>query len=115
MARRREPGSADSELEALRARYRRELPGKIGAVEQAAAALREGAPATELETLYLHTHRLRGSAAIYGLIEVSEVAARLELFVASAAEAGAPVSAPWLESLREQVTALTQSAGREHG
>jgi HPt (histidine-containing phosphotransfer) domain-containing protein len=110
MARRRKEARAhDSELQTLRARYHAELPGKVGAVEEAAAALREGAPASELGALYLLTHRLRGSAAIYGFADVSNAAAGLEVFVAAAVEAAAPCSGPWLDELRAHVTHLTDT------
>jgi HPt (histidine-containing phosphotransfer) domain-containing protein len=110
MAKRASPGGPDQELEELRARYRRALPGKARAVQEAAAALTESGEGSQIEALYLLAHRLRGSAAIYGFAGVSEAAATLEAFVVAAMEGPSLRSAPWRERLEAHVSALTAAA-----
>jgi chemotaxis protein histidine kinase CheA len=107
MAKRSSPRTPHAELEELRARYRRELPDKVRAVQDAARAFAQEREASRLETLYLLAHRLRGSAAIYGFAGVSEAAAAVESLVADAREGTGPPSAAWLERLEAQVAALT--------
>ena len=96
------------ELAVLRARYRRELPGKVRAVCEGAAALADAWDPARLEALHLLVHRLVGSAAIYGFGEVSHAAALLEAEVAAAMEA--PAAPP--PQVRAQFEALVEPLAR---
>lgn len=105
------PSDAQAELAQLRTRYRRELPDKIGAVkEAAAAALGAVHDRQEIEALHLLVHRLVGSAAIYGFGAVSEVAATMEAFVVEILEAASPPSGLWRQRLESLVAALERAA-----
>ena len=110
MAKRGSARTPQAELEELRVRYRRELPDKARAVQDAARAFAQEREPTQLEALYLLAHRLRGSAAIYGFPGVSEAAAAVEALAADAREGTGPPSAAWLERLETQVAALTAVA-----
>jgi HPt (histidine-containing phosphotransfer) domain-containing protein len=104
------PSDAQSELAELRAHYRRELPHKIQAVKDAAAALGNVYEREEGEALHLLAHRLVGSAAIYGFGAVSEAAAALEAFVVETLEATIPPSDVWRQRLLTLVAALERAA-----
>jgi two-component system, OmpR family, response regulator len=67
------------EFEVLSRAYRGELPEKVRAMEQAAAALaRGGWDRPTAESLYHHVHRMAGSAGLYGLDSLSRAAGILE-------------------------------------
>jgi HPt (histidine-containing phosphotransfer) domain-containing protein len=100
--------NVQSELAELRARYRQEIPGKIAAVKEAAAALGSGHDRQGLEALHVLAHRLVGSAAIYGFAAASEAAAALEASVVEALEGPAPPG--WTQRLQTLVAALERAA-----
>jgi chemotaxis protein histidine kinase CheA len=80
------------QLEALRLAYEAELPGKITAIAQAAAALGSTAEAELLHDLHRMVHRLAGSSAIWGFTELSRKAGELEHVVVSWLDRGSPVA-----------------------
>lgn len=75
------------ELEALRRAYHAELPEKVSAIALAAAALRHHDWDTaRLNDLHHLVHRLAGSSAIWGFMDVSKTAGELEEVVLSGLE-----------------------------
>jgi len=99
-------------LETLRRAYGEALPERVRAIEAAAAELRGPVFRREaLEAAYHLTHRLGGSAAIYGFEAVRRAAAELETWLIAAMESGAVAGAceaelaPHLEALRQAVSA----------
>jgi HPt (histidine-containing phosphotransfer) domain-containing protein len=108
--------SPATELAALRARYREEMPQKIRAVKEAAQALGQGAGREELEALHILAHRLVGSAAIYGFGAVSQAAAHLEQFVVHALEAqeGTTGSSALRLDTLALVAGIERAAGEGH-
>lgn len=72
----------EKKLQALRADYVARLPGLAGsllsALEQTLASSDEGARWSRLEELVQRTHRLCGSAAIFGFLAISGAARALE-------------------------------------
>ena len=77
-------------MAALRCLYARELPAKAGDVTDAAARVAARWDPAGREKLYRLAHRLAGSAAIFGFPGVSQAAAALEAYVASASPKGSP-------------------------
>jgi HPt (histidine-containing phosphotransfer) domain-containing protein len=104
--------SQREELQQIRQRFARSVPEKVRALEEAARLLAaDGSRAEAVERLFHQAHRLAGSAAIFGLKELSEAAARLEQLVASPPEEPG-VEASWLESVREALRGIRQAAAR---
>jgi two-component system, OmpR family, response regulator len=76
-------------LQELQRAYRADLPQKIRLIADDAAALRAGVwEPGRLQALHDQIHRLAGSAAVYGLDEVSRAAAALELWTMAALASG---------------------------
>lgn len=74
-------------LQALRRAYHAELPEKVSAIALAAAALRQHDWDTAgLNDLHHIVHRLAGSSAIWGFMDVSKTAGELEDVVLSGLE-----------------------------
>ncbi len=74
-------------LQALRRAYRAELPEKVSAIALAAALLRQHDWDTAgLNDLHHVVHRLAGSSAIWGFMDVSKTAGELEEVVLSGLE-----------------------------
>jgi HPt (histidine-containing phosphotransfer) domain-containing protein len=65
-------------FEALRRAYLADVPERIAAIRQAAAALRGGAPQRALDELRHLVHRLVGSSAIFGLPRLAAAGRELE-------------------------------------
>lgn len=66
------------DLAALRRNYASEFPGRLRALQEAAASLREhGWDSRVADSIYEMAHRLAGSAAIYGYPAVSEASRRV--------------------------------------
>jgi HPt (histidine-containing phosphotransfer) domain-containing protein len=79
-------------LESLRRAYVAELPGRVRAIEEAAASLRPG-DCEGLRSLYHLVHRLTGSSAVYGLPQLSRAAAELEDVLLAASSGTAQLEA----------------------
>src|SRR5262245_44197223 len=90
---------------ALRKAYAEELPRRVHAIAQAAAAL-EASDADALRSLFHLVHRLTGSSAVYGFPKLSRASAALEdvLLAASSGET-APVAGPALAPLVAKIRA----------
>jgi chemotaxis protein histidine kinase CheA len=72
-------------MESLRQAFRAQLPKKVRSVVAAAVTLGPGDWDPErLRALFLLTHSLTGSSAIYGFAKVSQAAAALERFLGAA-------------------------------
>jgi HPt (histidine-containing phosphotransfer) domain-containing protein len=88
-----------AQLTALRQAYAAELPEKVQMIARAAAAAGlHNWEADGVRQLHQLVHRLAGSAAIWGFIEVSRAANELEAIVLNAMEA-TPVGAEGLSSV----------------
>lgn len=79
-----------AQMQALRSLYARDLPRKTRAIAKAASVGAKSGSPRSLESLYRLVHRLAGSAAIFGFVEVSRAASILEDLVARAIRDGAP-------------------------
>jgi two-component system OmpR family response regulator len=88
------------DLATLRTSYAAELPERLRAIEATAASLVDRSWDSDLaETLYEMTHRLAGSAAIYGFPAVSTAAMRVVTFGHENETATRPVDSRALMSL----------------
>lgn len=98
------------QMDRLHRAYLRELPRKLRAIEEAAAPLLEtpGRAREALESLYLLVHRLTGSAAVYGLGDLSRAAAALEDALRPALDSG-DGSAPAQPLLRKLLAELRRT------
>jgi HPt (histidine-containing phosphotransfer) domain-containing protein len=103
------------ELALLREAYLRELPGKVAALRR--EALKAWGPresrAQGIEALYQAAHRLAGSAAVFGLVEVSEAARDLEARLGEAP--GRATTAAQLRREVEAVIARVEAAASVRG
>jgi two-component system, OmpR family, response regulator len=107
-------GPCRNELEELRLAYVRELPGRIRAMQGAAAALASGGWDREtVEALYHETHRLAGSSGLYRMAKLSHTAGILEeiLKLLLSGPSWPPSSAP--SELTTLVKAVARTARTE--
>jgi chemotaxis protein histidine kinase CheA len=105
------------DLKALRVIYAAELPAKVEAIAEAAAAALAKWDDAHLEVLYHLVHRLVGSAAIYGFAAVSQNTAALETFVIAAREGRQPPPArreAELRALLDAIKAAVESGKAHH-
>jgi diguanylate cyclase (GGDEF)-like protein len=101
-----EPSNFQAALNALREEYQRNLPNKIGEVEQLWRALNTDAwDAEAFQTFVRHAHSLVGSGATYGFVRVSQTARELELYTKRLNTDGLPndVERDTIELLLEQL------------
>lgn len=105
------------ELASLRRRYQAELYEKMGAIAEAAGAFREGTwDRAQVQSLYGLTHRLAGSAAIYGFAEISRAAQALEGFTLGLLEGSATTgSGSQLPGLVATLTEALQRGSARRG
>ena len=96
-------------LEALHRAYLRDLPGKLRAIERAAASLSPLDPEGLRALLHL-VHRLTGSSAIYGFDRLSRASAALEELLLSAAEGASLAARGGDPALAERLAALRAEA-----
>src|SRR5262245_22614674 len=109
-------------LETLRRAYGEDLPRRVRAIEEAAAAVSGPVPRGEaLEAAYHLVHRLSGSSAIYGFEAVHRTARELESRLVSAMESGV-LGGAWeaelalhLEGLRRALTASSEPGTERSG
>ena len=104
---RRKP--SQDEFEELRQAYVDELPSRIGAMQAGAEVLASrGWDRETVESLYLETHRLAGSAGLYRMSQLSRTAAILEDIVKLllSSPTWPPASSP------VELTTLVKAVGR---
>ena len=105
------PAGLRERLDALRARYKAELPGRIDGAKVLWAAVRDGANVgSGLSQLYRAVHNLAGSGATFGYSDLSQAAQTLDELLQPLADAGTPPSkdqAEQIEALLNQIEAAS--------
>ncbi len=94
-------------LEALRAEYAAQLPGKIVAIEQAWQAVRRDVwDAGVWDHLQHSLHTLAGSSGTYGFLSLSQNARAAENYIASIRECAGPPTPAQYDQVRTLIEAL---------
>jgi len=66
------------ELEALRQEYAKELPGRLAEIQRFWSEFLTAEATETLQKLQNQVHKLAGSGAVYGFVELSDVARELD-------------------------------------
>lgn len=102
-------------LAELRARYLRELPARVGALAECARRVGLQPHRTSVEAVYLLSHKLAGSSAIYGCHAVSGPAVLLETLLREVLDGERPLARRVERELEELITELEQAVLSETG
>ena len=102
-------------LNALKAVYSKQLPGKLTDIENCWYANENSrfTDAENLQTLYRLVHSLAGSAGTFGFKSVSIAAKELEHILLSIIENGLETSSEFINNFRQQLTTLKNVADQE--
>ena len=109
-------GAVRNQLETLRQTYLSQLPGKISALKNAWAEIRNvNRPGSDsLKTLHLLTHSLAGSGATFGLTALGELGHKLETTFEALIQSGQPATPAQRAQIDGWIDDLQSEAAKQH-
>ncbi|MEO6697505.1 MAG: response regulator [Gammaproteobacteria bacterium] len=104
-----------NQLETLRQTYLSQLPGKLSAIKNAWAEIRNiGRPDSDsLKTLHLLTHSLAGSSATFGFTALGELGHQLEMSFEALLQTGLPATPTQRAQIDGWIDALQSEAANQ--
>ena len=97
------------ELEALRQEYAKELPGRLSEIDQTWHSYQKSGDSKQLEKFQHLVHKLAGSGAVYGFIQLSDASHDLDSLLLHFIRSGNSVNGEGQERIKALLNQMHQS------